>query len=352
MPRKITPLLTEALAQYLSIRSSHCAATTMANDKALLTKFVRETSTTSRGTRVPESTTSRGLRENTTSRVLRVHDLNQTTVETWFAREAVRQAPSSFNKVRMRVAGFLGFCQRRGWLTQDLLAEVRPRRVVQRERLRLSAQELRRLYETAENPRDRCMLAVACNTGLRASDLVALRIGDVDLDQGLLRVVARKTGRLDYLPVTSDLDSELRRWLTWYAERRALQDSDLLTPALAYRVRRGEQYGDPEPDRPLAHPARVVHRALTRIGVHTTSSEGFHTIRRSIGRIVFEQASDSGHDAALRITAALLGHKSTASVEIYLGLSHDRVKRDDLLKGQSLLGSHEVVSILSVESRI
>ena len=40
MPRKITPLLTEALAQYLSIRSSHCAATTMANDKALLTKFV------------------------------------------------------------------------------------------------------------------------------------------------------------------------------------------------------------------------------------------------------------------------------------------------------------------------
>ena len=193
-----------------------------------------------------------------------MHDLNQTTVETWFAREAGRQAASSFNKVRMRVAGFLGFCQRRGWLTQDLLAEVRPRRVVQRERLRLSAQELRRLYETAENPRDRAMLAIACNTGLRASDLVALRIGDVDLDQGLLRVVARKTGRLDYLPITADLDSELRRWLTWYAERRALQDGFLLTPALAYRVRRGEQYGDPEPDRPLAHPARVVHKGLAQ----------------------------------------------------------------------------------------
>ena len=354
IPRKITPLLTEALAQYLAIRSSHCAATTMANDKALLTKFVRE-STTSRGTRVPEST-SRGLLENTTSRVLRVHDLNQTTVETWFAREATRQAASSFNKVRMRVAGFLGFCQRRGWLTQDLLAEVRPRRVVQRERLRLSAQELRRLYETAENPRDRAMLAIACNTGLRASDLVALRIGDVDLDQGLLRVHVQKTGRLDFLPITADLDSELRRWLTWYGVRRALQDSDLLTPALAYRVRRGEQYGDPEPDRPLAHPARVVHKGLARLGMET-SSEGFHTIRRSVGRLLFEQASDSGHDAALRITASLLGHQSTAATTRALpgAQLHDRVKRDALLKGQSLLSVDapgEVVPMLSVESRI
>ena len=315
MPRKITPLLTEALAQYLSIRSTHCAPSTMANDRALLTKFVRD---------------------NSTSAVLRVHHLNQTTVESWFAREAVRQAPSSFNKCRQRVAGFLGFCVRRGWLTQDLLSEVRPRRVVQRERLRLSAQELRRLIETAENPRDRAMLAVACNTGLRASDLVALRIGDVDLDQGLLRVHVQKTGKLDHLPITSDLDAELRRWLTWYAERKIARSGDLLLPALAYRVRRGQAYGDPEPDHRLTPPARVVHRALVRIGVPATSSEGFHTIRRSIGRIVFEQASESGHDAALRITAALLGHSSVATTELYLGLSHDRVNRDDLLKGRSL----------------
>ena len=190
MPRKTTPRLSEALAQYMTNRRTYCAATTVSNDQALLRKFVREV----------------GDRQ--------VHLLNQTHVETWFARESERQMASSYNKVRTRVAGFIDFCQRRGWLTQDLLGEIRPRKVVQRERLRLSANQLRRMIETAENPRDRAMIAIGCNTGLRSSDIVRLRIRDVDLDQGVLRVRVKKTGKVDELPITSDLDPELRAWLS------------------------------------------------------------------------------------------------------------------------------------------
>ena len=323
MPRKTTPRLSEALAQYLAARGTHVAATTLANDRALLRKFVQEVGD-------PQ-----------------VHLLTAVKVETWFAGEAQRQKPSSYNKVRTRVQGFLDFCARRGWLTSDPLGEIRPRRVIKQERLRLSTEQMRTMIESTTNPRDRGMLAMACNTGLRSSDLISLRVGDVDLDQGSLRVSIQKTGDFDHLPITADLDAELRRWLTWYAERMAmldldLQDDYLLFPALGHRnVRRNgvmHSWGDPRPHDKLSHPARVVQRGLERIGIHLTSHEGFHTIRRSVGRAVFDQASAEGHDAALRITAAVLGHKNVATTEGYLGISHDRVKRDQLLRGRSLLG--------------
>lgn len=322
MPRRQTPRLSDALAQYLQIRSAHVAPSTLANDQALLRKFCREVGD-------PQT-----------------HLLTAQHVELWFVGEAARQKASSYNKVRTRVRGFLDFCTRRGWLTSDPLAEVRTRRVPQADRLRLSRAQIRALIECTDNPRDRAMLATACNTGLRASDLVALRVRDVDLDAGVICVVIKKTGDVDRLPITSDLDSELRSWLTWYSERLSLLDKvlepeSLLFPALGYNnVRHGRKihlYGDPQVHRPLAHPARVVQRALERIDIHVVTGEGFHTLRRSVGRLVFEQASESGHDAALRLTAALLGHKSTQTTEGYIGVSADRRKRDELLKGKSFL---------------
>jgi integrase len=331
MPRKTTPRLSEALDQFLAIRAAHTAKTTLANDQALLRKFVREVGD-------PQ-----------------VHQLDAMTVENWFAGEAMRQKPSSYNKVRTRVQNLVAFCTRRGWLTFDPMAEIRPRKVARQQRLQLSPAQMRDLIESTDNPRDRGMLATSCNTGLRAGDLGRLRVGDVALDRGDLHVTIQKTGDVDRLPITADLDQELRRWLGWYAERleyvgQALQDDFLLFPALGHRnVRRNgvmQSWGDPQPSKVLTHPARVVQRALERIGVLTTTHEGFHTLRRSVGRTVFEQAVTEGHDGALRVTAGLLGHKNVATTEHYLGISHDRVKRDQLLKGRSLLGSPATVTPL------
>lgn len=329
MPRRQTPRLSEALIEYVDIRSAHLAPSTMANDQAVLRRFVA-------GVRNPQC-----------------HDLTPQAVERWFAEQATIQMASSYNKVRARVSGFMAFCQRRGWLSGDPTAEVRTRRVVRRERLRLSAVQIKTLIAKTENPRDRAMLATASNTGMRASDLTALKLGNIDLANGVLSFVAQKTGEPDSLPITADLEPELRRWLNYYAERmallgQALEPDFLAFPALGFNnVRHGRTiylYGDPQVHKPLAHPARVVHRALRRIGIDQTSQEGYHTLRRSVGRLVFEQASAEGHDGALRVTAALLGHKNVATTEGYLGVSSDRAKRDALLLGRSFLGTEPTAS--------
>lgn len=45
-------------------------------------------------------------------------------------------------------------------------------------------------------------------------------------------------------------------------------------------------------------------------------------------RAYFERESEQGNDVALRATAALLHHSSTQVTEHYLGLNHEKVRRD------------------------
>jgi integrase len=332
MARRTTPHLSEAVEQYQRTRAVHVARSTLINDQSVLRRFVE-------GVNDPQ-----------------VHLLTPERAEAWFATEAGRQSASSYNKVLQRVRGLLGFCQRRGWLAHDPLSELRPRPVPRKDRLQLSVSQLRALVECTENPRDRAIIATSVNTGLRASDLVALRIRDVDLDEGWLRTTIQKTNDVDRLPITSDLDAELRRWLSYYTERLAahgqrLESDARLFPSLgSCNTVRGQVWGDPKPYVPANRPSAIVHRALMRIGIFETSQEGFHTIRRSVGRQVFELALESGHDGALRTAAALLGHKSTATTEIYLGIQSDRMKRDALLRGKSLLGAPAQDNVVRLDS--
>jgi integrase len=313
----------------------HMAKTSVQNDASVLRRFVQ-------AVKDPQ-----------------VHNLSAEAAEAYFASITDQQA-SSYNKVLQRVRLFLAFCTRRGWLDTDPVAELRPRKVARKERLRLNANQLRQMLELTANPRDRAVLAAGIGTALRASDICALTVGDLDLDAGYLRATIQKTGDCDQLPITQDLDFEMRRWLTWYAERLAMMGLSLtpdmrlfpsVGPTNSARDDRGRPmfYGHPKPWTEANHPARIVQRALVRIGITSTTQEGLHTLRRSVGRLVFEHASAHGHDSSLRITAALLGHRSVATTELYLGLSLDRAKRDQLLRGKSLLGASDenVVRLVS-----
>ncbi len=323
-----TPTVQEAFDEYMSTRQ-HTARNTQINDRSVLGGFTRH------------------LGEMQIGHVTARH------VESYFLGPdgiSNRMNGRSFNKVRQRVEHFLAFCEGRGYNRARLLTNVRPRPVFHRERLRLTPSELLTLVDSTEDERDRCMLAVAVNLGLRASEITNLRVRDVRLQASALHVTVSKSSTEDVMFLSSDLEPAIRRWLAAYqdAAPRPLQPDDYLFPARhAPRMLAMQLQGQPQSPRPgglrpdvqMTHPALVVQRALRRNGFEIESGEGFHTLRRSAARAFFDSMSNAGHDEALRLTMCFLHHSSTQTTEVYLGLRHERVKRDAMMKGRPFLSA-------------
>lgn len=246
---------------------------------------------------------------------------------------------------------FLEYAELMGWAKNPPavpLPHVPPQRSVQTPPTRLTEGQLLLLLEASEdcNPRLWGMLAVAMNTALRVSDVLKIRLGEIDLQTGSLAVWVQKTQTYDAMPVTLDLDEALRRYLLWYTRETGttLDDREaFLFPGFAYAHgtrRRGWPGWCPTTHRPptYAWAHGKLRDLLDESGIPVERREAWHTIRRSVARIYFDRLRDEiSRDHALRQTAALLGHTKASTTETYLGMSAEIEARDESMRGQRFL---------------
>lgn len=253
---------------------------------------------------------------------------------------------STFNNYRQYLLMFWTYCRGEAWVQTNPMRHVDPARVPRKVRLHLSPEELLAMLTDA-TPRDRIALATGMNTALRANDVMALTVGSVNLSNDELTAFIQKTQVEEVLPITSELRVELIRWFQHYAEASGVArwqdlplDWTLIPPARfeGVNVHRPELGGRIvyKTNGRYSHPEKIVHSALERMG-YPTKREGFHTLRRSAARAVFDLAAKDGVGDPIRIPQSLLGHKNRVTTEIYLGITHEKRLRDDMLRGQSFL---------------
>lgn len=241
-----------------------------------------------------------------------------------------------------QVRTFMGYCIKRGWLTADPTVLLRVPRPAPAPRERLDAQELLELVEGADYPQHRLILALAANLALRQSEIKTLRIRDVDLDAGTIRVTVHKTRDStvpDDMPITAELEAELRRWLHHYQRHAVLTPATLLVPAQHIVGRTGRiTY---RTDRSIGEPEDVVKRGLAKIGWESAKGEGLHTVRRSVARLFFdaviEEAGEGRFDEALLGTMRLLHHDRPETTLRYIGVDRQTQARDKFLRGRPFL---------------
>ena len=154
--------------------------------------------------------------------------------------------------------------------------------------------------------RDRTMLEVLYATGVRVSELVKLRMGQVNLNQGVLRIVGK--GRRERLVPLGD---EAQDWL-----RKFVADprSDIL---------RGRQTDYLFPTRQSEHMTRQafwhnIKRYAARAGV--TKKLSPHTLRHAFATHLLN------HGADLRVVQLLLGHSDVSTTQIYTHVAQERMK--------------------------
>lgn len=277
---------------------------------------------------------------------------------TRFMEEASKtRQPQSLRNDHACLSVFFDWCRhtKRMRPEQDPMYGRRVPKVVRRERNRLHVSQFPALLSAAGErcPRDRAVIAVLLYTLLRDKEVTDLRVGDLDLDGGWLRARITKSGLEDRMPVSEELDRELRVWLTAYtAEVGHLHPNYRLIPARKItpvrkdgrRWTRADMEAVLLPDTRMGPLHKIVQPTLEAIGFPVVDSagnkvsEGAHTIRRSGARALFDALNQAGYDFALRVIQSMLHHSSVTVTEHYLGITADRRSRDDILRGKPMYG--------------
>lgn len=273
--------------------------------------------------------------------------------------------PSTINLRMSHLAVFFGWCARRRYLSpvQFLLDGAKKRRVMPKDRLRIPASKFGFLLDCATHPRDRIVVALGLYLFLRASEIRLLRVQDVMLAEETVRTLIEKTKQIDSMPISLELDAELRRWMSWYASRAgSLKPDWYLVPAktppkfTAEGPGRLLPVGEPDilPDRPYRLPAQAVQRTLDKAGYALryddgkSTREGVHTLRRSGARALYDELADVGFDGALRQVQMMLHHASTQMTERYIGVTLDIKKRNEAIRGQRMYPSIDDSSLARI----
>jgi integrase/recombinase XerD len=180
----------------------------------------------------------------------------------------------------------------------ELMAGMQPVRVPRTLPVVLSREEAARLIAAVRNLKHQIALSVAYGAGLRASEVVSLRITDVDSQRMTLRIQKGK-GEKDRYAMLSPL--MLERLRTWYRIARSqgkMLEGGWLFPGL-------------NPVEPLSvrQLNRAVHAAALAAGINKRVS--MHTLRHAFATHLLEQKED------IRVIQVLLGHKKLETTAIY-----------------------------------
>jgi integrase/recombinase XerD len=180
----------------------------------------------------------------------------------------------------------------------DALAKMSPVREPRTLPVVLSREEVARLIDAAGKPKYQAALSVAYGAGLRAGEVVALKVGDIDSTRMTLRIEQGKGRKDRYAMLSPVLLERLRAW--WRAAR-----------AKGMMLHGGWLFPGHNPVNPMSTRQlnRICHIAAAAAEIDKRVS--MHTLRHSYATHLLEQKVD------IRVIQVLLGHKKLETTALY-----------------------------------
>jgi len=183
----------------------------------------------------------------------------------------------------------------------DLAAEIYHIKEPQKIPLVMSPDEAKRLLAMAGNLKVHVLLALGYGAGLRAGEVVRLRVGDVDSAQNIIRIVQAK-GRKDRHVMLSPETLDLLR--QWWKVRPTRYDAGV--PQEQRWLFPGRKPGTPMTTRQLN---RLFHETADAAGIKKAVT--LHALRHSFATHLLERVTD------IRIIQTLLGHEKLDTTARY-----------------------------------
>jgi len=182
----------------------------------------------------------------------------------------------------------------RGELMKKMSAVYEPRKIP----TILSPCEVSLLLSATTSMKYKTALSVAYGAGLRVSEIVKLKVSDIDSKRMLIRVEQGKGSRDRNAMLSPVLLNILRRWWQEGYAKHQLLKAGWLFP--------GRDRVNPLSARQLS---RVCHDVAKHTGINKRIS--MHTLRHSFATHLLEQGVD------IRVIQVLLGHKKLETTALY-----------------------------------
>jgi site-specific recombinase XerD len=186
----------------------------------------------------------------------------------------------------------------------ELMARMQPVHVPRTLPVILSREEAGRLIAAARNLKHQTVLSVAYGTGLRASEVVALKVGDIDSQRMTLRIERGKGDKDRYAMLSPVLLERLRTWWKVARAQGKMLDGGWLFPGM-----------NPIESLSTRQLNRIVRDAAAAAKIDKRIS--MHTLRHSFATHLLEQKVD------IRVIQVLLGHKRLDTTALYAQVATD-----------------------------
>ena len=207
--------------------------------------------------------------------------------------------------------GYFRYQQREGRIKLDPSLEIDSPRLGRSLPKTLSEHDVEQLLaapdpEDSLGLRDKAMLELLYACGLRVTELVSLQLSQINLNQGVVRVMG-KGSKERLVP----MGEEAREWLLHYCSAARLQlmvgkQSDILFPS---------RRGDMMTRQTFWH--RIKHYA-SKANIRASLSP--HTLRHAFATHLVN------HGADLRVVQLLLGHSDLSTTQIYTHVARARLQ--------------------------
>lgn len=163
----------------------------------------------------------------------------------------------------------------------------------------LDKSEIQLLLNSIQNLKHRAILSVIYSAGLRLSEVIEMKLNDIDSKRMLIKIVQGKGKKDRYVMLSEKLLIILREYYKEYKPKEYL-----------FEGQKGGKYS--------ARSVQAIFKeALSKSNIKKEAS--VHTLRHSFATHLLESGTD------IRIIQQLLGHNSIKSTQIYTQLSSSKI---------------------------
>lgn len=235
-------------------------------------------------------------------------------VRSWIAELSIRGLESrSINRKITSLRTFFTFCRTQNILTKNPVQIVKGLRIGKQIPPTLKESEILRLFQSMQDAledngsfpvvRDLVVLEILYSTGIRRAELIELKIGDINFDRSVVRVMGK--GRKEReIPLTHKLIDIINIYMYHRSEMNPSNDFLILTNKAN-----------------KAYPKFIYSLVIKYLStVSSIENRGPHSLRHSFATHLAENGAD------IAAVKKLLGHSSLASTEVYIHNSVGKLK--------------------------